>query len=150
MRNILLSLISSILLTGCSAQWHLQKAYKKNPTLQDTVQIIVKYDTLIRWNTDTIKKVFTLTERYMDTMYIDTGGVKVQIVKSGNRLKVSASASGEKQVTANVPVKVIRAKCPECPQRKQNRIGALVRLRTFVNGMVIGILIGLFIRKLLS
>lgn len=150
MRNILLLLLSSVLLVGCSAQWHLRKAYKKDPTLQDTIQTIVQYDTIVYWNTDTIHKVFTLTERFTDTMFLDTGGIKVKIVKLGKEIKVSASASGQKQVTGSVPVRVVRAKCPECPQVKQKRIGALVRLRNFVQGLIIGIFIGLIIRRLMS
>lgn len=73
MRYILLA----ILLSGCSAQWHLKRACKKQPSIcRDSV--------VVRVDTFTVRDTFSYTRvdttNVIDTITIDTGSIRVRII----------------------------------------------------------------------
>lgn len=82
-------LVILISLVGCSAEWHLNRALKKDPTIVDTGSIYIldtlvirkevstvdtfiteKYDTLVMW--DSINKIETRIIRISDTLLVTT------------------------------------------------------------------------------
>jgi hypothetical protein len=77
------ALILMLLITGCSAEYHIEKACKKQP---DLCKVKVKVDTLIVRDSIYFHDTFTTTE--IDTIQIDTGSVRVKIVRHYNKIKV--------------------------------------------------------------
>jgi len=79
----------TLILSSCSAEWHLNRALKKDPTIIDTGAVYIldtlhiregvstvdtfyttKYDTLIVW--DSINKIETQIIRISDTLLVTT------------------------------------------------------------------------------
>jgi hypothetical protein len=78
----LLTLI--ILLTGCSAQWHLEQAIKKNPAM---AQISVYgIDTVFVRDSVTITDTFTT--KTIDTITIEKDGVKTIVYRNHDVIRV--------------------------------------------------------------
>ena len=71
------ALLIAILLSSCSAQWHLKKACKKQP---DICQ-----EQTIRIDTFTLRDTFSYHDTFItnsfDTITIDTGSVQVKIIR---------------------------------------------------------------------
>lgn len=83
-------LIAAIVLTGCSANWHLKRALVKNPalltdgvvveTVTDTIEVVVpelRVDTLHEWSVDTVTtyvdrvRIRTKVDTVQRTVYVD-------------------------------------------------------------------------------
>jgi hypothetical protein len=88
MKRIKLAILVTILLSSCSAQWHLRRALKKDPTIITTKldSIIVQKDILV---TDT----FRLSK--IDTFTMDTGGVITNIYKYYDTYKITQRIKGD-------------------------------------------------------
>jgi hypothetical protein len=90
------SLVLGLALSSCSAEYHLKKACKKDPSIcRDSVR--VETDTL--WKTDTLKSVDTFTMAVIDTIVIDTNGCKLELTRNGNKFKAN--------ITSKIPTKTI-------------------------------------------
>lgn len=90
------ALVLGLVLSSCSAEYHLKKACKKDPTIcRDSVR--VETDTL--WKTDTMKSVDTFTMAVIDTIVIDTNGCKLELTRNGNKFKAN--------ITSKIPTKTI-------------------------------------------
>ena len=74
-------LLLVILLSSCSAQWHLKQAIKKDSSLLKPNKVLI--DTLIV--TDSFISVDTFTLNEIDSFISDTGKVRVTIYKIKNR-----------------------------------------------------------------
>jgi len=72
-----------ILLSGCSAQYHIEKACKKQP---DLCKVKVRIDTFVVRDSIYFHDTFTTTE--IDTITIDTGSIRVKVVRHYNKIKV--------------------------------------------------------------
>jgi hypothetical protein len=72
-----------ILLSGCSAQYHIEKACKKQP---DLCKVKVRIDTFVV--RDSIYFHDTFTTKEIDTITIDTGSIRVKVVRHYNKIKV--------------------------------------------------------------
>ena len=73
-----------ILLTGCSAQWHLEKAIKKNPAM---AQISVYgIDTVFVRDSVTITDTFTT--KTIDTLTIEKDGVKTIVYRNHDVIRI--------------------------------------------------------------
>lgn len=82
----LAGLITMALLSSCSAQWHLKRAVKKDPTLlkTDTIAIV---DTIV---TPPVTLTDTVTTRTQDTIVIQKDKLKVKVVRSYDTIMVDA------------------------------------------------------------
>jgi hypothetical protein len=78
----LLTLI--ILLTGCSAQWHLGKAIKKNPSLAQTSTHTI--DTLFIHDSVTITDTFNT--KVVDTITLEKDGVKTIVYRNHDVIRI--------------------------------------------------------------
>jgi len=95
------ALITIALLSSCSAQWHLKKAIKKDPTLlqTDTIAIV---DTVV---TPPVTLTDTVTLRTQDTLVIQKDKLKVKIVRSFDTIMVDAICESDTIVrVVEVPV----------------------------------------------
>jgi hypothetical protein len=95
------ALITIALLSSCSAQWHLKKAIKKDPTLlqTDTIAIV---DTVV---TPPVTLTDTVTLRTQDTLVIQKDKLKVKIVRSFDTIMVDAVCESDTIVrVVEVPV----------------------------------------------
>jgi hypothetical protein len=70
-----------ILLSSCSAEWHLKKALKKDPKIIET-KVINIYDTL--W-TNSIKFKDSVNIDFKDSLIITNDTVQVKLYKKGKR-----------------------------------------------------------------
>lgn len=70
-----------ILLSSCSAEWHLKKALKKDPKIIET-KVINIYDTL--W-TNSIRFKDSINIDFKDSLIITNDTVQVKLYKKGKR-----------------------------------------------------------------
>lgn len=71
------ALVLMVLLSSCSAQWHLKQACKKDSTICQPKIFII--DTIVY--TDSVEIFQTFETEVHDTMIIDTGSVRVEIYR---------------------------------------------------------------------
>ena len=127
-----------LLLSSCSAQWHLSKAIKKDPT-------ILEKDTLVVQDTVVVPPVVitdTVTTKQHDTIVVEKDRLKVRIVKRQDTLIIEGQCASDTIVrTIEVPYeKVIYV-----PQRT---LGQKIQSLVFYFGLV---LLALYIvRKLID
>jgi hypothetical protein len=79
-------LLLVLLLSGCSAQWHLKKACKKQPSICSD-SVVVRVDTFTVRDTFEYHRVDT-TE-VVDTIIIDTGSIQVRIIRENNIIRTT-------------------------------------------------------------
>jgi hypothetical protein len=93
-------LILVLLLTSCSAQWHLKRAVQKDP-------MILKKDTLVVQDTFVVPPVVlkdTVTLRQHDTITITKDRLRVKIIKVNDTLIIDAKCDSDTIVrTIEVP-----------------------------------------------
>jgi len=96
----LVKLILLSLLTSCSAQWHLSKAIKKDPT-------ILAKDTLVVQDTVVVPPVVitdTVTTKQHDTIVVEKDRLKVRIVKKLDTLIIEGQCASDTIVrTIEIP-----------------------------------------------
>lgn len=89
-RNIAITIaILTLMLYGCSAQWHLKQAMRKDPTIQQTV--VVKKDTVIITKERTLRDTLEL---FKDTV-IYQDRVKLKIEYIDNFVNVEADCTSD-------------------------------------------------------
>ena len=100
---LFLTLVLICLTTGCSTQWHLKRAIKKDPTIlvQDTV--IVK-DTVV---TDPTVVLDTVTISKVDTIEIVKNNFRVKIMRSFDTLIIDGGCD------ADTVVRTVRVDVPQ-------------------------------------
>lgn len=73
-----------VMLTGCSAEWHLKKAIKKNPSLiQPSVHTI---DTIVI--RDSVAFTDTFVSKTIDTFTIEKEGVKTIVYRNNDVIRI--------------------------------------------------------------
>jgi hypothetical protein len=96
----LVKLTLLLLLTSCSAQWHLKKAVQKDPA-------ILEKDTLVVTTTVVSPPVAitdTVTLRQHDTITLVKDRLKVQLIKVNDTITINAECASDTIVqTINVP-----------------------------------------------
>ena len=101
-----------ILFQGCSAQWHLKRAIKKDPTIL-TKETIIKVDTLIR--IDSVRFKDTLTIQRLDTIKIEKERLRIEIIRQNDTFLINTLIKADtirliKEV--KLPPQVIYRKAP--------------------------------------
>ena len=100
----LVKLTLLLLLTSCSAQWHLKKAVQKDPA-------ILEKDTLVVTTTVVSPPVAitdTVTLKQHDTITIVKDRLKVQLIKVNDTITINAECASDTIVqTINVPYEKI-------------------------------------------
>ena len=101
---LLIVLLVAGLTTGCSTQWHLKRAIKKDPTIlvQDTVIVT---DTVVTSSTAVLD---TVTISKIDTVEIVKNNFRVKIMRSYDTLIIDGGCEADTVVrTVNVPFEKI-------------------------------------------
>ena len=97
-----LSLI--LLLSSCSATWHLNKAVKKDPTILERDTLVVK-DTVVL---PPVVITDTVTTKLHDTIVVEKDRLKVRVVKKLDTLIIEGQCDSDTIVmTIEVPVEKI-------------------------------------------
>jgi hypothetical protein len=98
-RIMLLSMI--VLLNSCSAQWHLKRAVKKDPTILVEGTLVVK-DTVV---VPPVVITDTVTTKQHDTIIVEKDRLKVRIVKRLDTLIIEGKCASDTIIqTIEVPV----------------------------------------------
>jgi hypothetical protein len=79
-------LLLVLLLSGCSAQWHLKKACNKQPSICSD-SVVVRVDTFTVRDTFEYHRVDTT--KVVDTITIDTGSIQVRIIRENNIIRTT-------------------------------------------------------------
>jgi hypothetical protein len=96
---MLLSMI--VLLNSCSAQWHLKRAVKKDPTILVEGTLVVK-DTVV---VPPVVITDTVTTKQHDTIIVEKDRLKVRIVKRLDTLIIEGKCASDTIIqTIEVPV----------------------------------------------
>jgi hypothetical protein len=74
-----------LLLSSCSATWHLNRAVKKDPNI--LLEQVVKIDTFVV--RDTFSYTDTFVTKSIDTITIDTGSVQVRIIREHDIIRTT-------------------------------------------------------------
>ena len=98
----LIPLFAILILSGCSAEWHLSKAVRKNPELLKANTMIVT-DTVV---TDPIVVKDTVTISQVDTVEIVKDKFRVKIMRSYDTLIIDGGCDSDtivRTITVSVP-----------------------------------------------
>jgi hypothetical protein len=101
-------LILILLLSSCSATWHINRAIKKDPSIlkPDT---IIKYDTTIIFKDRILYDTFTTTE--YDTVVMQDSFVYTKVIRIKDKIKVYTKCKGDTvriKETITLPPRVIK------------------------------------------
>jgi hypothetical protein len=121
----LLTLI--ILLTGCSAQWHLKKAIKKNPAMEQIS--VYGIDTMFVRDSVTITDTFTT--KTIDTLTIEKDGVKTIVYRNHDVIRVQTIVKADTiryTKTIQLPPQVQYRERISVPQMVGTAIGLVLAL----------------------
>lgn len=88
---LFISLIGLLLLSSCSANWHLKRAIKKDPSIliKDTVTV---RDTLV---SETISTDTLIVSKPSDTITIEKDRLRIKILRSFDTLRVEGVCLGD-------------------------------------------------------
>ena len=93
-----------LLLSSCSAQWHLKKAVQKDPTIMEKDTLVVM-DTVV---SPPVAITDTVTMRQHDTITLVKEKLKVQLVKVNDTITINAVCDSDTIVrTIEVPYEKI-------------------------------------------
>jgi len=121
-------IIISVILSSCSAQWHLSKAVKKDPAIlqKDT---IIAVDTIV---TPPVALMDTVVLRETDTIVVEKERLRVKISRRFDTIRVDATCESDTIISiVEVPVDKIIYQERETPMQKLQKLalymlGALV------------------------
>jgi hypothetical protein len=94
-----------LLLSSCSAQWHYDKACKKDAVYCGTDVVI---DTFVVRDTFNYHRVDTTN--LIDTITIDTGSIKVQIIRNHDVIRTTITQKPDTTfltITKTIPPKIV-------------------------------------------
>ena len=106
MKTTILLLVGTLLLTGCSAEWHLRQATRKNPELLKG-QVITVLDTIV---TAPIVVRDTITTSKVDTIEIVKDKFRVKIMRNYDTLIIDGGCDADtivRTVRVDVPQLVV-------------------------------------------
>jgi putative Mn2+ efflux pump MntP len=84
--------ILAIVLSGCSAQWHIKRAIAKDPSIL-TEKIVTILDTIIV--KEGFQRIDTFVTKEVDTLLIHEKGVNTQIIRFKDRLIVKTEVKND-------------------------------------------------------
>jgi len=119
-----------VLLTSCSADWHLQRAIKKDPTIVQPQTIII--DTIVVTESHAIHDTFVSTE--YDTMVVEDSFVYTQIIRERDVIKVYTKCKGDTiRITKSVNV-------PQVIYKERTKPWELITIWAFIVLLLFGLI----------
>jgi hypothetical protein len=109
--RLIKSIILIFLLTGCSAEWHLNQAIKKNPAMAQTS--VYGIDTIFVRDSITMTDTFTTTE--VDTVILTKDGVTTVVYRNHDVIRVKTIVKADtirytKTITLPPQIKFVERK----------------------------------------
>ena len=101
-----------LLLSSCSAQWHYDKACKKDTTYCAEKFVI---DTFVVRDTFTCTRIDTTN--VIDTITIDTGSIRVQIIRNHDIIRTVITQKPDTTfltITKTIPPRIVYKTNPYC------------------------------------
>lgn len=97
--------VAILLLTSCSASWHLKRAIKKDPSL------LLSRDTVLVHDTQFVTKERVLTDSFFTTCYdtitLEDSFVFTQVIRRDNVIKVYTKCKSDTvRITTKIPFKL--------------------------------------------
>jgi len=93
-----------LLLTSCSAQWHLKKAVQKDPSILEKDTLVVT-DTVV---TPPVVTTDTVISKQQDTIVVEKEKLKVRVIRNVDTLIIDAKCDSDTIVqTIEVPFEKI-------------------------------------------
>ena len=97
--------IAILLLTSCSASWHLKRAIKKDPSL------LLSRDTVLVHDTQLVTKERMLTDSFFttcyDTVVMEDSFVYTKVIRRDNVVKVYTKCKSDTiRITTKIPYKL--------------------------------------------
>lgn len=97
--------VAILLLTSCSASWHLKRAIKKDPSL------LLSRDTVLVHDTQFVTKERVLTDSFVTTCYdtitLEDSFVFTQVIRRDNVIKVYTKCKSDTvRITTKIPFKM--------------------------------------------
>jgi hypothetical protein len=104
--------VAILLFTSCSANWHLNRAIKKDPSLLKGGDTVLVHDTAITTKERVLYDSFVTTE--YDTVTIEDSFVYTQVIRKDNVIKVYTKCKSDTvRITTKIPFqlppKVVKA-----------------------------------------
>ena len=100
--HLLKSIAIALLLTSCSANWHIKRAVKKNPGILTHVTI---FDTIIIKEEKVLHDTFVTTE--YDTITMEDSFVYTQVIREKDIIKVYTKCKADTvRITKTLPPQV--------------------------------------------
>lgn len=97
--------VAILLLTSCSANWHLNRAIKKDPSLLKGGDTVLVHDTQVVTKEKVLYDSFVTTE--YDTVTIEDSFVYTQVIRKDNIIKVYTKCKSDTiRITTKIPFKV--------------------------------------------
>ncbi len=97
--------VAILLLTSCSASWHLKRAIKKDPSLLNSGDTVLVHDTQF------VTKERVLTDSFFTTCYdtitLEDSFVFTQVIRRDNVIKVYTKCKSDTvRITTKIPFKL--------------------------------------------
>jgi hypothetical protein len=97
--------VAILLLTSCSASWHLKRAIKKDPSLLNGSDTVLVHDTQF------VTKERVLTDSFFTTCYdtitLEDSFVFTQVIRRDNVIKVYTKCKSDTvRITTKIPFKI--------------------------------------------
>lgn len=97
--------VAILLFTSCSANWHLNRAIKKDPSLLKGGDTVLVHDTQIITKEKVLYDSFVTTE--YDTVTIEDSFVYTQVIRRDNVIKVYTKCKSDTvRITTKIPFKM--------------------------------------------
>lgn len=97
--------VAILLFASCSANWHLNRAIKKDPSLLKGGDTVLVHDTVITTKEKVLYDSFVTTE--YDTVTIEDSFVYTQVIRKDNVIKVYTKCKSDTvRITTKVPFKL--------------------------------------------
>lgn len=97
--------VAILLFASCSANWHLNRAIKKDPSLLKGGDTVLVHDTVITTKERVIVDSFVTTE--YDTVTIEDSFVYTQVIRRDNVIKVYTKCKSDTvRITTKIPFKM--------------------------------------------
>lgn len=94
--------VAILLLTSCSASWHIKRAIKKDPSLLHGRDTVLVHDTVITTKERVLYDSFVTT--CYDTVTIEDSFVYTQVIRKDNVIKVYTKCKSDTvRITTKIP-----------------------------------------------
>jgi hypothetical protein len=97
--------LAILLLTSCSASWHLKRAIKKDPSLLNGGDTVLVHDTQFVTKERVLTDIFVTT--CYDTITLEDSFVFTQVIRRDNVIKVYTKCKSDTvRITTKIPFKL--------------------------------------------